>query len=332
LFNLANPVVNPYYEDVFLVSENHNQISNTKLIWSKNGLIESNTTPVVSGTRSIRLTPNNVTAKLKYVFAKTAVASGTSPTISVYVRKSVAGDGTAYNGNQPRLIAKRNVLIGLSADTVLATATNAANGAWEKLSGVLPTVSQNGILEIYIDCDGTTGWIHIDDFSSSQTVDTRSMEYSDDTLGIVAYGRSTGAAESGLVISNAGEVDLLDKMLKDALLVDEDYILRLYKNDYTPLSTSTTSDFTEANFTNYVAKTLTRASWSAASTVSNRAETSYSKQTWTCGTTGNTIYGYYLVGATSGTLLWAEKFSLARVLSNNETLGLTPKFILDSTF
>jgi hypothetical protein len=329
---LVNPVLNPIYDDTFLVSENHNKTSNYKLIWAKNGQIESNTTPVVSGTRSIRLTPNNAIEKLKYVFAKSAVASGTSPIISVYVRKSVAGDGTAYNGNQPRLITKRNTLIGLNTDTVLATATNDANGAWLKISGVLPTVTQNGIVEIYIDCDGTTGWIHIDDFSISQPVDTRSLEYSDDTLGVVAYGRSSGAAESGLVISNAGEVDLLDKMLKDALLVDEDYILRLYRNDYTPLSTSTTSDFTEANFTNYTAKTLTRASWSAASTVSNRAETSYSKQTWTCGTTGNTIYGYYLVGATSGTLLWAEKFSLPRVLSNNETFGLTPKFILDSTF
>lgn len=137
---------------------------------------------------------------------------------------------------------------------------------------------------------------------------------------------------SNLVVADVGEVELLDKMLKDALLVDEDYIIKLYQNNYTPANSSTSSSFTEANFTNYAAKTLTRANWSAASSVANQAQTSYSNQTWTCGITGNIIYGYYVIGATSGVLYWAERFATTRILGDTDTLTVTPKLILNSKY
>ena len=134
-----------------------------------------------------------------------------------------------------------------------------------------------------------------------------------------------------LVTPNEGELELLDKMLKDALSVDEGYTLKLYKNDYTPDQSSTGSSFTEADFTSYAAKTLTRTGWGAATTISNKASATYSaQQSWTCGTTGNTIYGYYIVAATSGKVLWAERFSSARTLANGDVLNLTPSITLNS--
>lgn len=133
-----------------------------------------------------------------------------------------------------------------------------------------------------------------------------------------------------LVISNVGELELLDKMLKDALSVDEDYTLKLYQNVYTPVATSVAGDFTEANFTNYTSKTLTRAGWAAATTVGGKAQSSYAEQTWTCGASGNTIYGYFVIGATSGTLLWAEEFAAPHVLVDTDILGVTPVFTFNS--
>lgn len=130
---------------------------------------------------------------------------------------------------------------------------------------------------------------------------------------------------------NAGELELLDKMLKDALSTNETYILKLYKNDYTPVDASTQTNFTEATFTNYAAFTLTRAGWNAAVTVSNKAETSYttSPRSWTCGASGNTVYGYWVIGTTSNTCLWAERFATSRVLASGDVLNLTPKFTLN---
>lgn len=134
-----------------------------------------------------------------------------------------------------------------------------------------------------------------------------------------------------LYTPNAGELELLDKMLKDPLVTDENYILRLYQNNYTPDDSSVAGSFTEASFTNYAAVTMTRANWNASVTVSNKAESSYGSAplAWTCGTTGNTVYGYYVSGATSSVVLWAEKFATSRVLANADVLQLTPKMTLN---
>jgi len=133
-----------------------------------------------------------------------------------------------------------------------------------------------------------------------------------------------------LVIANVGELELLDKMLKDALTVDENYTLKLFTNNVTPDQASIASTFTEATFTGYSAKALTRTAWSAATTVSNKAQSSYSQQSWTCGATGDTIYGYYVIAATSTVLLWAEKFDSPRIVANTDVFNVTPVFTFNS--
>ena len=49
-------------------------------------------------------------------------------------------------------------------DLILATAS-AANGTWEQLSAQLPVVPyEDSAFEVYLDCNGTTGWVNIDDW------------------------------------------------------------------------------------------------------------------------------------------------------------------------
>jgi len=135
-----------------------------------------------------------------------------------------------------------------------------------------------------------------------------------------------------LLVPTEGELELLDKMLKDALSTDEDFILHLYKNNYTPVDGTVSTDFTEADFTNYVVKTLDRINWAAAKTVSDKAESSYGTTplSWTCGASGNTIYGYWVQGAASAKVCWAERFGTSRVLAMDDVLNLTPKFTLNT--
>lgn len=132
-----------------------------------------------------------------------------------------------------------------------------------------------------------------------------------------------------LITSNAAECALLDKMLKSALVSDENYILKLFRNDYTPDDNYAAASFTEANFTNYAAKTLTRSAWASAAVVSSKAQTSYATQSWTCGSSGNTIYGMYVVGSSSGTVLWSERFGSTRVVADQDVLSVTPTFTLN---
>lgn len=136
-----------------------------------------------------------------------------------------------------------------------------------------------------------------------------------------------------LIIPNVGEIELLTKMLKAALTVDEAYLLRLYKTNTSLSSATIASDLNavEANFTGYAEVTLTRAGWGTPTTTTGVASSTYGTvASWTCGATGNTIWGYYVVGATSGVLLWAEAFTSTRIMSNGDILNLTPVFTFSS--
>ena len=94
---------------------------------------------------------------------------------------------------------------------------------------------------------------------------------------------------------------------------------------------STLSNFTEADFDGYADKALAQSSWASVSLNTNdKAESSYSQQSWTCGATGNTIYGYYITGNTSGELLWAEKFGSSKALTNGDILNLIPVITLSN--
>ena len=133
-----------------------------------------------------------------------------------------------------------------------------------------------------------------------------------------------------LVVPDEGEIELLTKLLKNTTDT-EDYLMRLYQNNYTPSGTTTATDFTEANFSNYAEKTIACSDWATPTTnVNNKAESSVSVQSWTCGTVGNTIYGYYIIGSVSGKVLWAEKFASTRILEDSDILNVYPKFNLSS--
>ena len=136
-----------------------------------------------------------------------------------------------------------------------------------------------------------------------------------------------------MVISDEGELALLNYMIKD-VSVSDPMILRLFKNDYTPDGDATDGSFTEADFSDYAAVTLARGTWNAAVTNgSDKAESSYGSaaQSWTCGASGNTVYGYWVeTNDVTPTVLWAERFSTARVLAENDILNIQPKITLST--
>jgi hypothetical protein len=117
---------------------------------------------------SMRMTPNNASNKLasapKRKGVLVPVASGAAASVSVKVRKSVSGDGAAYNGNQPRLIQRANPALGQNNDVVLATASGSA-GSFETLSASTSVPTDDGCFELIVDCDGTAGWVNVDDWA-----------------------------------------------------------------------------------------------------------------------------------------------------------------------
>lgn len=150
----------------FIKSSRHDQTEGAFKSWFSGGVVERDTTIFNTAAPSERLTPISATTKLASGPRLVAVDDGGTITINAYVRKSATGDGAAYNGNQPRLIVRANPACGITTDTVLDTMT-VGTGTWEQLTGTTAAVDADGALEFYVDCDGTTGWINVDDWSVS---------------------------------------------------------------------------------------------------------------------------------------------------------------------
>lgn len=106
----------------------------------------------------------------------------------------------------------------------------------------------------------------------------------------------------------------------------QDLVLKLFQNDYTPVKGDTAANYTVATFSGYADITLTGASWNAAAAaaIANSIERVF---THNGGATPNTIYGYFVVQVTSGTVLYAERDSGgAFTLTNNgDNVKLTPQ-------
>ena len=65
--------------------------------------------------------------------------------------------------------------------------------------------------------------------------------------------------------------------------------------------------------------------WSSRSQVGH-SQYGSAAQSWTCGATGDTVYGYFVIGATSGKLIFAEAFSTPRTLAGGDTIQIQPVF------
>lgn len=134
-----------------------------------NRSIDSTTTCNINETTSPseRLTPQSTSLKLRSGSKFVALNAGESTAIAVYVRKStLATNGVAYNGTAPRLILKRNGAMGINSD-ILMDQLDTTSENFLKLSGVTPVVTDVGVLEFYVDCDGTQGWINIDNWTAN---------------------------------------------------------------------------------------------------------------------------------------------------------------------
>ena len=111
-----------------------------------------------------------------------------------------------------------------------------------------------------------------------------------------------------LVVSDIGEVKMLNLIFGKSS--SENLICKLYTNDYTPIESSVVSSFTEASTYGYASVTVTPSDWTVA-TGNPAGDPAYGTTAELMfpftGAAGN-MYGYFVVGETSGDLYWAERF------------------------
>jgi hypothetical protein len=148
------------FDGDYVGSQSTDKTAGLDKTWFRYGTITKETTTVHTGSQSMKMTPNSATVRLQSPSFKVAVASGATLTPTVYVYE----DGS-YNGQRARLIVKRNDSLGITADTLLDTATASSDAAWEGLTGTTAAATADGVMEFVVECDGTAGNLFVDSFT-----------------------------------------------------------------------------------------------------------------------------------------------------------------------
>jgi hypothetical protein len=161
----TTPNIYQYYKwGRYNIARLHNVagVEGTHIAYKRQGIIEPDSTVYKTAAPSEKLTPYYAAEKLESHSKYFTCADGATKTVSVWVRKSAD-----YDGDEPRLILKRNYAAGVTTDTVLDTMT-AAVETWEQLSGACTAPSEDTVYEVVVDCaDGTAAghYINVDDWT-----------------------------------------------------------------------------------------------------------------------------------------------------------------------
>ena len=147
---------------------NYNKIAGNNFTYLQTGtkaidtvIFDSTTSDQVSE----RLTPTSSTSKLRSSSKFVALNAGDTTVVRVNVLLT-----SDYTGNAPRLMLKRNPAAGIYDDTVLSLFSLLDRDAFSVLIGSsanIPKVVDNCVLEFYVDCDGTTGYVCVDTWSAN---------------------------------------------------------------------------------------------------------------------------------------------------------------------
>ena len=131
-----------------------------------------------------------------------------------------------------------------------------------------------------------------------------------------------------IVFTNQGKQIALQNLFNK--VAPQDLVVKLFENNYTILESSTEAAVTEATFSGYASQTMTPASVTITS--ADPAVASYAQMTFTSNAAQTkNVYGYYVVQATSGKMLWGENFGVAVPMNTNgSTCKVTIQLTLDT--
>ena len=132
-----------------------------------------------------------------------------------------------------------------------------------------------------------------------------------------------------ILVPNEGEVHILSLLCNKAAV--ENIEMRLFSSNTTPAETDTATTYTETAGGGYAKITLAPADWTVTGGGPSSAVCAQKTFTFTGAVTGGNVYGYYLVGATSGKVYGAERFSDGpyAIANNGDQIKITATLTLE---
>ncbi len=131
-----------------------------------------------------------------------------------------------------------------------------------------------------------------------------------------------------VVFTNAAEQVALENFINKT--APENLVLRLYSDNQTPSKTDVAGDYTEVSGNGYSAVTLTPGNF--VMTPGDPSSAAYPQVTFAfTGAAGN-VYGYYVTRATTGDLMFANRFSNApiNIANNGDEIRITLTITLNN--
>jgi len=131
-----------------------------------------------------------------------------------------------------------------------------------------------------------------------------------------------------VVFTNAAETTALKNFLNNT--APQDLVLRLYSDNQTPAKTDVSGDYTEVSGSGYAAVTLTPADF--VFTDGDPSTAAYPQVTFAFNAAAGNVYGYYVTQATSGNLMFANRFSNApiNIANNGDEIRITLTITLNN--
>lgn len=131
-----------------------------------------------------------------------------------------------------------------------------------------------------------------------------------------------------IVFANAGEVIALRNIVNNT--APQNLVLKLYSNNKTPAKTDVAADYTEVSGFGYSSVTLTPANFTF--TAGDPSTAAYPQITFTFSGAAGFIYGYFVVQATSGSLIFANRFTNApiQIANAGDEIRITASITLNN--
>ena len=131
------------------------------------------------------------------------------------------------------------------------------------------------------------------------------------------------------VLVNQGETIMLEALINKT--APQSLVLKLFKNNITPVEGDTEAGYTEADFTGYASVALTPGTWTTTSGAPSDVTYSQVVFTSSAGAQNQNVYGYYIIQTSSGKLVAAERFADGpyNIVNNGDQIKVTPKITQD---
>ena len=161
---ISNATINSYVTSIY--NTTLGTITQTAVGSAGGTLISNSITSVGNGWFRLALVASIPQSDLNVGFIMARNGTG-----NVFGTTGLITNGGTFNGTETMYIWGALLQLGSVTNTYIS------QGGWQTLAYTTATFSTDAVAEFYVDCDGSAGWINVDDWNTTTANDSRGQDY-----------------------------------------------------------------------------------------------------------------------------------------------------------